>query len=165
MYNGITYRKASCHDATYIGAIWNQGIDDGIATLEIEKRDTEWVKNWLSSRDPRYSVIIADDDGKIVGWLSLNPFSQRKVYRFVADISIYIERTHRGHGLGSNLLDQGILEARTNGFHKIVLTMISGNEHARNLYINHGFRTVGIMHEQGILNNKWIDTEIMEKIL
>ena len=38
-----------------------------------------------------------------------------------------------------DLLDQGILEARTNGFHKIVLTMISGNEHARNLYINHGF--------------------------
>jgi phosphinothricin acetyltransferase len=165
MHEEITCRRSNCRDAFFIANIWNQGIDDGNATFETEYRDEEYVRNWLTNRDARYSVIVAQSGTEIAGWLSLNPFGQRKAYRFVADISIYIDKNHRGKGIGSMILDYGIAEAINSGFHKIVLTMIYGNEKARKLYINHGFSTVGIMHEQGTLNNRWIDTEIMEKIL
>lgn len=165
MVNDIAYRKANPGDAQAIADIWNEGIEDGNATFEINNRSGAWISNWLVNRDPRYSVLVADNGMNILGWLSLNPFSQRGAYRFVADISIYIKRNYRGTGIGSGILDCGIMEAKRNNFHKLVLTMIYGNEPARKLYISHGFTEVGIMHEQGMLNNKWIDTEIMEKIL
>ncbi len=165
MVTGITYRTADPGDAQYIANIWNQGIEDGNTTFEIKKRDAVWTTNWLVNRDRRYTVMVADNGKELLGWLSLNPFSQREAYRLVADISIYIERKHRGNGIGSAILDYGIIEAKKNNFHKLVLTMIYGNEPARKLYTSRGFATAGIMHEQGLLNNKWIDTEIMEKIL
>ncbi|MGE9810266.1 N-acetyltransferase family protein, partial [Ferroplasma acidiphilum] len=165
MDTGIIYRKASLDDVPYIADIWNQGIDSGNATFEIKKRDPVWTSDWLVKRDPRYVVLVAGNRNNILGWLSLNPFSSREAYRFVADISIYVENSYHGRGIGSGLLDHGIIEAKINGFHKLVLTMFRDNEIARKLYISRGFSTVGIMHEQGILNNKWIDTEIMEKIL
>jgi len=165
MVTGFTYRKANTGDAQAIANIWNEGIEDGNATFEINNKNMVWITNWLLSRDPRYSVLVADNGNNIAGWLSLNPFSQRDAYRFVSDISIYVERNYRGRGIGSEILDHGILEAKRNNFHKLILTMIYSNEPAKKLYISHGFTVVGIMHEQGMLNNKWIDTEIMEKIL
>jgi len=33
------------------------------------------------------------------------------------------------------------------------------------LYERHGFRTVGIYQEQGMLDGRWVDTIIMEKLL
>jgi L-amino acid N-acyltransferase YncA len=165
MVTGITYRKANTADAQAIADIWNEGIEDGNATFEINNKSRAWTTNWLVDRDPRYSVLVADNGNNIAGWLSLNPFSQRDAYRFVADISIYVERNYRGMGIGTAMLDHGILEAKRNNFHKLVLTMIYGNEPAKKLYISRGFTLVGIMHEQGILSNKWFDTEIMEKIL
>ena len=165
VYRSIKCRKANSNDSGFISAIWNQGIEDGNATLEKRHKDEEWTKNWLLNRDSRYSVLVAHNGREILGWLSLNPFSMREAYRYVADISIYVERKHRGEGIGTGILDCGIMEAKKNGFHKLVLTMIHGNLAAKKLYINHGFTTVGIMHEQGMLNGKWVHTEIMEKTL
>jgi len=32
-------------------------------------------------------------------------------------------------------------------------------------YLKHGFRTVGIYKEQGLLDGRWVDTIVMEKLL
>lgn len=159
------FRNAELSDAGKIAEIWNQGIEEGNATLETEFRDKKFVKQWLINRDARYTVMVAESSGYISGWLSLNKFSQREAYRFVADISIYVHRDMRNMGTGGFLLDHGISTARNNDFHKIVLTMIYGNERAKKLYLSRGFSSVGVLHEQGIINDKWIDTEIMEKML
>ncbi len=158
-------RNADLSDADKIAEIWNQGIAEGNATLETEFREEKFVRQWLVNREARYTVIVSETSGRISGWLSINKFSQREAYRFVADISIYVHRDMRNMGIGATLLDRGILIARNNGFHKMVLTMIYGNEIAKKLYLSRGFFRVGILHEQGIINNRWIDTEIMEKIL
>jgi len=138
MVTGITYRKANTGDAQAIADIWNEGIEDGNATFEINNKDMAWTTNWLLSRDPRYSVLVADNGNSIAGWLSLNPFSQRDAYRFVADISIYVGRNYRKKGIGSAILDHGIMEAKNNNFHKLVLTMIYSNEPAKKLFMSHG---------------------------
>ncbi|WMT52038.1 MAG: N-acetyltransferase family protein [Ferroplasma sp.] len=158
-------RIANLSDAGIVAEIWNQGIADSNATLETKPRDDEFVRKWLLNREERYPVMVVELYGKVSGWLSFNPFSQREAYKFVVDISIYVKRDMRGTGTGTFLLDQGIITAVNNGFHKMVLTMIHGNEIAKKLYLSRGFSSVGILHEQGIINGKWVDTEIMEKIL
>ena len=110
-------------------------------------------------------MIVAEVDRQVVGWGSLNPYSQRKAYDYVADFSVYVERGWRGKRIGSRLLPRLIELAREHGFHKMVLSAFPWNEAGMALYHKFGFRTVGIFKEMGKLNGRWVDSIIMEKIL
>jgi phosphinothricin acetyltransferase len=185
-------RLASAADAEAICRIYNQGIEDRVATLETELRTPDERRQWLAGRSPRHPVIVAefvvagtvssaltegglkqaragsasaDNPSGPVGWASLNVFNARESYRFVADISVYVERGWRGKGVGRVLLEKLTELGRTHGFHKLVLSAFPGNAGGMALYAKSGFRTVGIYHEQGQLDGKWVDTIVMEKLL
>jgi L-amino acid N-acyltransferase YncA len=210
-------RLATASDAEAICRIYNQGIEDRIATLETELRTPDERRQWLASRSARHPVIVAEFAGFIVagtvspalteggprearaglivagsispaqtegglrqarpgsvsadnpsgpvGWASLNIFNPRDAYRFVADISVYVERGWRGKGVGGALLEKLTELGRTHGYHKLVLSAFPGNAGGMALYAKSGFRTVGIYREQGQLDGKWVDTIVMEKLL
>jgi phosphinothricin acetyltransferase len=195
-------RLATAADAEAICRIYNQGIEDRVATLETELRTPEERRQWLAGRSSRHPVIVAELAGSIVagtvrpastggglrqapagsasadnpldrvdnplgpvGWASLNVFNARECYRFVADISVYVERGWRGKGVGRVLLEKLTELGRTHGYHKLVLSAFPGNAGGMALYARSGFRTVGIYHEQGQLDGKWVDTIVMEKLL
>jgi phosphinothricin acetyltransferase len=163
--DAITIRRAQPEDAAAIAAIYNQGIRDRVATLETEERSPEERAAWLASHDERHPVFVAERQGVVAAWGSLNAFSPRPAYRWVADFSVYVDSAHRGHGLGGALLDHLIAEAVRLGFHKLVLAAFPFNEPGMRLYQSRGFRTVGIYHEQGQLDGQWVDTIIMERML
>ena len=191
-------RPATPADAEAICRIYNQGIEDRIATLETEPRTPDERRRWLASRSPRHPVIVAEaitapapsreggsetQPGRtllrpptesagradlattVIGWGSLNVFNPREAYRFVADFSIYVERAWRGRGVGRVMLETLIERARAHGFHKLVLSAFPFNAGGMALYEALGFRTVGVYREQGLLDGKWVDTIIMEKLL
>jgi len=161
----IEVRPATPGDAGAICLIYNQGIEDRVATLETDLRTPDERRQWLAGRGPRHPVIVAEARGDVVGWGSLNVFSPRKAYDSVADFSIYIERGWRGKGVGSRLLTRLIELGRELGYHKLVLSAFPWNTGGMALYQKLGFRTVGIYKEQGRLDGKWVDTIIMEKLL
>ena len=161
----IEVRPATPGDAGAICLIYNQGIEDRVATLETDLRTPDERRQWLAGRGPRHPVIVAEARGDVVGWGSLNVFSPRKAYDSVADFSIYIERGWRGKGVGSGLLTRLIELGRELGYHKLVLSAFPSNAGGMALYQKLGFRTVGIYKEQGRLDGKWVDTIIMEKLL
>ena len=192
-------RLASAADAEAICRIYNQGIEDRVATLETELRTPDERRQWLASRGARNPVIVAELEPEglsgqaskglsgqaeparaslsapsvqagltapaTIGWASLNVFNAREAYRFVADISVYVERGWRGKGVGRVMLEKLVELGRTHGYHKLVLSAFPDNAGGMALYTKSGFRTVGIYHEQGQLDGKWVDTIIMEKML
>ena len=158
-------RAAVEADAAAICEIYNQGIDDRLATLETERRTPEERRQWLKARGPRHPVIVAENDGRVLAWGSLNPFNPRDAYRHVADFSIYVERAERGRGVGRVVLARLIELAREHDFHKLVLSAFPFNAAGMALYEKLGFRTVGIYEEQGMLDGRWVDTIVMEKLL
>ena len=162
---GPTIRDAAGGDAAAISAIYNQGILDRIATLETEERTPDERAEWLAARGPRHPVVVAERDGMVVGWGSLNPFNPRKAYDYVADFSVYVARAWRGKGVGGAVLRTLIARAKELGYHKMVLSAFPWNAGGMALYQKYGFRIVGVYQEQGLLDGKWVDTIIMEKIL
>jgi len=203
-------RLATASDAEAICRIYNEGIEDRVATLETELRTPDERRQWLANRSPRHPVIVAefaefvvagsvrpaltegglkqvrpgsgsadnpfadnpsadsrsaDNPLGVIAWASLNVFNARECYRFVADISVYVERSWRGKGVGRALLEKLTELGRQHGFHKLVLSAFPGNAGGMALYAKSGFRTVGIYHEQGQLDGKWVDTIVMEKLL
>ena len=55
--------------------------------------------------------------------------------------------------------------ARTIGYHKMVLAAFPFNAAGMRLYERHGFLTVGSYREQGMLDGRWVDVIVMDKIL
>jgi len=136
-----------------------------VATLETEQRTPEERAAWLAAKGPRHPVIVAEDGGHIIGWGSLNQFNPRDAYRHVVDFSIYVERAYRGRGAGKVMLTRLIELAREHGYHKMVLSAFPSNSGGMALYERMGFRTVGVYKEQGMLDGRWVDTIVMEKLL
>jgi L-amino acid N-acyltransferase YncA len=150
----------------HIKEIYNQGIEDRIATLETRLRDTLEMQEWFSSREERHKVIVIEDiQGRVMGWASINPFNSRCCYSGVGDLSIYIERSMRGKGLGRILLGSLIDTAIKQEFHKLVLSTFEFNETGKKLYKSLGFREVGTYINQGILDGRFVNITIMEKLL
>jgi L-amino acid N-acyltransferase YncA len=176
-------RPATRADAEAICRIYNQGIEDRLATLETELRTPDERRQWLANRSERHPVIVAEPTDPAtfsaspptslpehappapVAWGSLNVFNARPAYRHVADFSVYVEREWRGKGVGRVLLTRLVELGRELGYHKLVLSAFPFNTAGVALYERLGFRTVGVYREQGLLDGKWVDTIIMERLL
>jgi phosphinothricin acetyltransferase len=161
----LRIRAATAADAAAICRIYNQGIEDRVATLETEERTPEERAQWLEARGPGHPVLVVEGDDGVVGWASLNVFNARRAYDHVADLSLYVERGWRGRGVGRRLLEALVERARALGYHKLVLAAFPWNEAGMRAYGRAGFREVGIYREQGQLDGRWVDTVVMEKIL
>jgi L-amino acid N-acyltransferase YncA len=161
----VKIRPATSADVPDITRIYNEGIRDRLATLETEERTPEERLAWLEARDERHPVLVAERDGTVAGWGSLNVFNPRPAYVHVADFSIYVAREARGAGIGQALLAALIECAQGLGYHKLVLAAFPQNAAGMRLYTRFGFRQVGVYREQGLLDGRWVDVVIMERLL
>lgn len=158
-------RFGQLNDIDALLVIYNQGIEDRIATLELDAKDINYMTDWFESHQGRYRVFVAEADGEVVGWASLHPYSHRCAYAGVGEISVYIRRDWRGRGVGSKLLTALEAFAREHDFHKLVLGTFPFNQNGQGLYRKMGFREVGTFKNHGQLDGKWVDVMWMEKLL
>jgi len=159
-------RRAQPADLDAIRRIYNEGIEDRIATLDESPKSEADLADWWSQHSERFAVLVAlDATGEIVGWASLNRYSRRAAYDRVGELSIYITRRSRGTGVGSILLAALETHAKEQHFHKIVLFTLPINAGGQALYRKFGYREVGVFIEQGKLDGVYVDVMAMEKIL
>jgi phosphinothricin acetyltransferase len=164
--NALHVRDAAAADLEAIRRIYNEGIEDRIATLDADPKDADDIAAWWAQHGERYRVLVAEAaGGTVLGWASLNPYSHRCAYNGVADLSVYVARAARGRGVGSALLPALERVAANHGFHKIVLFMLAFNADAERLYRRFGYRDVGVFREQGRLDGRFVDVSAMEKIV
>jgi phosphinothricin acetyltransferase len=166
MHATVRVRSATAADLDAIRRIYNEGIEDRIATLDEDPKTADDIVEWWAAHEDRYVVLVAQkNEGDVAGWASLNPYSHRCAYRGVADLSVYVARDARGTGVGSLLLRELEKAAQANEFHKIVLFTFAFNAGGQGLYRKLGYREVGTFREQGRLDGRFVDVMAMEKIL
>ena len=159
-------RRSRTADVGAIRTIYNQGIEDRLATLEEAPKSEKDIGDWyIDEHGGRYPVIVAERDGRIVGWASLNRYSHRCADRRVAEISVYVERESRGTGVGTALLRELEMCAKRNAFHKLALFSLPFNAAGQRLYRKMRYRDVGVFKEHGRLDGRFVDVVAMEKIL
>jgi L-amino acid N-acyltransferase YncA/protein-tyrosine-phosphatase len=164
--SALRVRSATAADLDAIGRIYNEGIEDRIATLDEDPKTADDMAAWWSAHRERFAVLVAENrSGGIVGWASLNPYSHRCAYAGVADLSVYVARDARGTGVGSLLLRALEKTAKAHDFHKIVLFTFTFNAGGQGLYRKLGYREVGTFREMGKLDGKFVDVMAMEKTL
>jgi L-amino acid N-acyltransferase YncA len=163
--HGIQLRLATIADAAAIAEIYNQGIQDRVATYETEPRSPKDEQAWLRSIAGRYPAVIAEIDGQIVGWAGAGPYRARKCYRGIGEFSVYVRREWRRRGVGDLLLAAIIREAERLGLWKLLSRIFLFNEASRALCQKHGFREVGIYEKHARLDGRWLDVVIVERLI
>src|SRR5882762_3711636 len=95
-------RAATISDAAAIAEIYNQGIDDRIATFETEPRSAGQIAEWLT---PRHIVVVAETgDIGPVAFAASFAYSDRVCYSGIGEFSVYVRRDYRGRGAGRVVL-------------------------------------------------------------
>ncbi len=155
-------RAAIPADAGAIACIYNQGIEDRVATFETQPREAAGILPWFDGRHP---VIAVEDDGCVVAFAAARPYSARECYRGIADVSVYVARDARGRGAGRLALEALIAEAARAGFWKLLSRIFVENDASRGLVRRLGFREVGTYEKHARLDGRWRDCVIVERLL
>ncbi len=158
----LTTRRATPADAAAIARIYNQGIEDRIATFETRLRTAEDIAGWFDGVHP---VVVAEEDDRVVGFASTSDYRPRDCYAQVAEFSVYVDRDVRGRGVGRLVLQALIEESAKAGLHKLVSRIFPENAASRTLCRSLGFREVGIYQEHGQLEEIWKDCVIVERLV
>jgi phosphinothricin acetyltransferase len=142
-----------------VRAIYIQGIATGNATFA--KTAPEWeawdADHLLSSR------LVAREYGKVLGWAALTPYSRRKVYAGVAEVSVYVAETARGRGIGAALLSELVAESEATGIWTLQAGIFPENVASIHLHKQFGFRVVGTRERIGYMDGRWRDVVLMER--
>jgi L-amino acid N-acyltransferase YncA len=163
--HGVHIRTASADDAAAIAEIYNQGIEDRVATYETRRRSAEDQRAWLQSIAGCYPAVVAQIDGEIIGWAGAGPYRDRECYRGIGEFSMYVHREWRRRGVGNSLLAALISEAERLGLWKLLSRIFPFNEASRALCRKHGFREVGVYEKHARLDGQWLDVVIVERLI
>lgn len=155
----VTFSPIDRENYPQVAEIYNLGLETGVASFETEVPGfRDWNDKYLPSC--RIAVFLEDN---MCGWAALTKTSDRKVYRGVAEVSIYIHPACRGKGIGYLLLRKLISESEKNGFWTLHCSIMRANAASISLHKKCGFREIGYREKIGMRDGTWYDNILMER--
>src|SRR5258708_5490027 len=153
-----TARHATPADSEAIARIYNQGIEDRVATFETRPRAADDVRLWFDGVHP---VVVVEDNGQVIAFGATFAYRPRDCYAGIAEASLYVDREARGRGAGRLALSALIQAADEAGFWKLLSRVFVENQPSRRLLQAMGFREVGVYEKHGELDGVWRDVAIV----
>ncbi len=161
----MSARLATPADAEAIARIYNQGIEERIATFETEPRTAAQIAAQIAEKGDRFPTVVVERDGQVIAWASAGAYRSRPAYAGVAEHSVYVDRAARGSGAGRAALEALFRAYAERGFWKLVSRIFVQNVASIRLHERAGFRVVGVYRRHGKLEGTWMDCAIVEKLL
>jgi L-amino acid N-acyltransferase YncA len=155
-------RAASQGDAEAIARIYNQGIEERIATFETRPRAAGEVRGWLEGG---YPIVVVEEGGNVISFANASAYSSRECYSGVAEFSVYTASEARGRGAGALAMEALISTAERAGFWKLTSRVFVENEPSRKLLLSLGFREVGVHEKHARLDGLWRDVVVVERLI
>ncbi len=155
-------RDASPADAAAIARIYNQGIEDRVATFETRLRSEADVRAWFDGVHP---IVVVEEGGEIIAFAATSSYRPRDCYAGIAECSVYVARGARTRGAGRLVLSGLLAAAARAGHWKLVSRIFPENDASRRLCRSLGFREVGVYEKHGRLDGVWRDVVIVERLL
>jgi phosphinothricin acetyltransferase len=155
-------RAATADDSAAIADIYNEGIEDRVATFETRRRTAEDVRAWFDGKHP---LVVVEEGGRVIAFGATSTYRPRDCYAGVAEFSVYVARSARGRGVGRLALGALLQAAESAGFWKLVSRCFVDNDASRALLRALDFREVGVYHKHGQLDGVWRDVVIVERLI
>ena len=147
-------------DAAKVLEIFQQGINGGNATFD--KVAPTW-ESWDTKHFNMCRFVLEDENNNVVGWCALQPVSNRDCFKGVAEVSIYLDGSVQGKGLGTILMKKLILDSEEHEFWTLQAGIFPENEVSIAIHQKQGFKTVGRREKIGEMDGQWRDIILLER--
>jgi L-amino acid N-acyltransferase YncA len=163
----LIVRDAAEADFPAIAEIYGHHVLTGLASFEeTAPSPEELTERWRAVSSHGLPYLVAEIDGRVVGYGYAAPYRSRSAYRFTVEDSVYIAADSGGLGLGSALLASLIERCRTGPWQQMVAVIGDSENHASiGLHRKFGFRHVGTLQRVGFKFGRWIDSVLMQRAL
>jgi GNAT superfamily N-acetyltransferase len=122
-------------DARAVLAIWREFVASPSVSLDYQGNEAEFADLPGKYAAPAGRILLADRDGAIMGCVAL-----RKVSPAICEMKrLYVRPDARGTGLGRQLVERLLAEAREAGYEEMRLDVLEEFTEARQLYAQLGF--------------------------
>ncbi|MFN3854413.1 MAG: GNAT family N-acetyltransferase [Phreatobacter sp.] len=160
----VTVRDACEDDLAAILAITNEAIETTTAVWTDEPVTLENRRDWWQERIAAGNpVLVAEEDGAVVGFGSYLQFRAWNGYRHAVEHSVYVRADRRRSGVGSALVEALIGRAKAAG-KQVIIGGIEGQNHASlKLHRRAGFIEVGRMPGIGEKFGRKLDLVFVQK--
>lgn len=148
-------------------AILNEAIANSTALYDYQARTPEMMTAWYDAKDKGgYPVIgVVDEAHRLLGFGSYGPFRAWPAYKYTVEHSLYVDRPHRGRGVGRLLLTELIAVARRQDYHTLIGGIDAQNAASIALHRRLGFEQCARVREAGFKFNRWLDLTFYQLLL
>ncbi|EEA02562.1 GCN5-related N-acetyltransferase [Burkholderia sp. H160] len=165
----LSYRDATFDDLPAIVAIYNSTVPSRQVTADLEPVSVESRHAWFHAHGPQKRPLWVVEDpkqaGRVIGWLSFSDFYGRPAYQRTAEVSIYLDESTRGQGLGKQLLAAALEAAPGLGIDTVLGFVFGHNEPSVRLFRGFGFDAWGTLPRVAVLDGVERDLVILGKRL
>lgn len=158
-------RPALITDVPAITDIYNHAVLTSTASFDLEPKSIEDRECWLSEREERHPVFVAEEDGVVLGWAALSRISPRAAWGATVEISVYIHDEHKRKGVGRALSLRLLEQAPRVGVHSVLARICTENLGSIAMVRSLGFVESGTVHEVGYKFERWLDVVTWEWLL
>jgi len=158
-------RAATVADLEAVNEIYNHYVIHSTCTYQTEAEPMELRRKWFESHGAAHPVIVAEEDGAVVGWGSLSKFHPRAAYGQTVENSVYVDPAQHRRGIGGALLGRLMELAAERGHHTVIALIDAEQAASIRLHAAAGFERVALMKEVGFKFGRWLDVVYMQKMV
>jgi len=158
-------RDAREADLPELVRIYNDAVPGREATADTTPVTVESRRAWLADRDARHPVWVYEQDGMVVGWLSLSKFYGRPAYGATVEVGIYVANGAQGRGVAKTLLQAALARAPGLGLTTLLGFVFAHNRRSVALCERFGFERWGHLPRVAVLDGIERDLLILGKRL
>jgi L-amino acid N-acyltransferase YncA len=158
----VALRPANTGDLAIINAVYTHSVLHSTATYQTEPSTDAERSVWFTGHGPQHPVIVAELDGRVVGWGSLSPFHVRAAFNRTVEESVYIHQDFHRRGIGKAILTELLVRAKSLGHHRVIAAISGDQEPSLALHRALGFVECGRLNEVGFKFGRWLDLVYLE---
>jgi phosphinothricin acetyltransferase len=161
----VQVRDASAADAEACAAIYAPYVTDSAITFEIDPPGAAEMAERITQAQSTHAWLVAEDDGRVVGYAYGGPMKPRAAYRWSCEVSVYLEPGRRRTGAGRALYEALFTRLTARGYRTAVAGMTLPNPASEGLHKSLGFEPIGTYRNIGWKLNNWHDVAWVQRPL
>jgi L-amino acid N-acyltransferase YncA len=158
-------RPACQQDAEAIAGIYNHYIENTEISFEETPVSADEIRLRMGESNPVQPWIVAESDGRVIGYAYAGAWNQRAAYRHSVETSVYLDVKETGKGIGRQLYQHLIELLKEQPVHAVIGGVALPNAASVGLHESLGFEKIAHYREVGRKFGRWIDVAYWELIL
>lgn len=159
----VEFIEASEVDLPFIAEVYNYYVLNSTSTFHTQPETVNYFKSVLPLQHKLYVTYIIKYNNQPCGYCYLGNLKPRQAYNRSSEVTIYLQPTIKGKGVGSKTLDFLESKAKEKGLKNLIGVITAENTGSIKLFEKKGYLKVGHLKNIGEKFGRLLDVLTYQK--